>query len=105
MSKSGSVRTFEDLERAVRAVATEFKTDKIFIIGSQGILLAWPDAPPPMRSSPEIDVYPENARDWERREKERMASTLTASTKALRSYQPVGRPEPSADELMLADEL
>jgi hypothetical protein len=36
----------EDLERTVRAIATEFKTDKIFIIGSQSILLAWPDAPP-----------------------------------------------------------
>jgi hypothetical protein len=69
MSASKTVRTLEDLERTVRAIATEFKTDRIFIIGSQGILLDWPDAPPLIRTSPEIDVYPENAKDWERREK------------------------------------
>jgi len=40
-----SIRTLEDLDRTVRALATEFKTDKVFIIGSQGILLGWPDAP------------------------------------------------------------
>jgi len=71
MSPSHPVRTLEDLERTVRAVATEFKTDKIFIIGSQSILLAWPNAPPLMRISPEIDVYPDNAKDWETREKEK----------------------------------
>jgi len=59
----------EDLERTVRAIATEFKTDKIFIIGSQSILLAWPDAPPVMRTSPEIDVFPDNAKVWEVQEK------------------------------------
>lgn len=53
----------------VRAIATEFKADKVFIIGSQGILLAWPDAPPVMRTSPEIDVFPENAKVWEVQEK------------------------------------
>jgi hypothetical protein len=69
MSKSHPERTLEDLERAVRAVATEFNTDKVFIIGSQSILLAWPNAPLLMRSSPEIDVYPDNARAWETQEK------------------------------------
>jgi hypothetical protein len=57
------------LERTVRAIATEFKSDKIFIIGSQSILLAWPDAPSVMRTSSEIDVYPDNARIWEVQEK------------------------------------
>jgi hypothetical protein len=71
MAQSRSVRTLEDLERAVRAVATEFNTDKVFIIGSQGILLAWPEAPPRMRVSPEIDAYPDNARDWENEERKR----------------------------------
>jgi hypothetical protein len=33
--KSRPTRTLEDLERAVRAIATEFRTDTIFIIGSQ----------------------------------------------------------------------
>jgi hypothetical protein len=69
MSISRPVRTLEDLERTVRAIATEFKTDKIFIIGSQSILLAWPDAPPVMRTSPEIDVFPDNAKVWEVQEK------------------------------------
>src|SRR5215467_7336750 len=71
MAGPRSVRTLEDLERAVRAVATEFKTDKVFIIGSQSILLAWPDAPALMRTSPEIDAYPENAGDWERKERKK----------------------------------
>jgi hypothetical protein len=39
------VRTFEDLVETVRAIARLFKTDKVFIIGSQSILLSWPDAP------------------------------------------------------------
>jgi hypothetical protein len=68
---SRPIRTLEDLERTVRAIATEFKTDRIFIIGSQGILLAWPSAHALMRTSPEIDAYPGNARDWERREKQK----------------------------------
>jgi hypothetical protein len=71
MSISHPVRTLEDLERTVRAIAVEFKTDKIFIIGSQGILLAWPDAPSLMRTSPEIDAYPGNARDWETQERKK----------------------------------
>ena len=71
MPTSRPVRTLEDLERTVRAIATEFKTDKIFIIGSQSILLAWPDAPPLMRSSPEIDAFPGNTRIWEIQEKKK----------------------------------
>jgi hypothetical protein len=63
MSPSRPVRTLEDLERTVRAIATEFKTDKIFIIGSQSILLAWPDAPPVMRTSPEIDAFSGQRKD------------------------------------------
>jgi hypothetical protein len=38
-------RTIADLERTVRAIATEFKTDSVFIIGSQAILVGWPEAP------------------------------------------------------------
>lgn len=59
------LRTLDDLERTVRALAMEFKADKVFIVGSQSILLAWPQAPTIMRSSPEIDAYPANARLWE----------------------------------------
>jgi len=71
MSDSRAVRTLDDLERAVRAVATEFNTDKVFIIGSQSILLAWPEAPPLMRTSPEIDAYPDNAKQWENEERKK----------------------------------
>jgi hypothetical protein len=65
MPDDPKLRTKEDIERAVRALAHEFKTDTIFIIGSQAILMSWPDAPEIMRGSPEIDAYPENARVWE----------------------------------------
>jgi hypothetical protein len=40
MPDSRPVRSLDDLERTVRAIATEFKTDTVFIIGSQSILLA-----------------------------------------------------------------
>ena len=58
-------RTLEDLERAVRALAVHFKADTVIIIGSQSVLLEWPDAPILMRTSDEIDAFPENAADWE----------------------------------------
>src|SRR4051794_10226770 len=69
MSASRPLRSLDDLERTVRAIATEFKADKVFIIGSQGILLAWPDAPAMMRTSPEIDAFPANAKVWESEQK------------------------------------
>jgi len=59
------VRTIEDLERAVRALATHFCTDTVVIIGSQSVLLEWPDAPILMRTSGEIDAYPINWLGWE----------------------------------------
>jgi hypothetical protein len=69
MAADRPLRTLDDLQRAVRALAIEFKADKVFIIGSQGILVGWPDAPTAMRSSPEIDAYPANARLWEIQER------------------------------------
>jgi hypothetical protein len=33
------VRTIEDLERAVRALAAHFETDTVVIVGSQSVLL------------------------------------------------------------------
>src|SRR5260221_13973786 len=65
MSEDPQFRTKEDIEQAVRALAREFKTDTVFIIGSQAILMSWPDAPAIMRGTPEVDAYPENARLWE----------------------------------------
>jgi hypothetical protein len=65
MPDSRQVRTEEDLLRTVRALAREFDTDTVFIIGSQAIMMSFPDAPPEMRGTPEIDAYPGNARVWE----------------------------------------
>jgi hypothetical protein len=56
MPDDAALRTEEDLQRVVRALAREFKTDTVFIIGSQAILMSWPDAPGVMRASPEIDA-------------------------------------------------
>ena len=63
--RMSKVRTFDDMERAVRAIATHFGADRVFIIGSQSVLLEWPDAPVLLRTSGEIDAYPENYRVWE----------------------------------------
>jgi hypothetical protein len=65
VTKRSFVRTLEDLIATVTAIARLFKTDKVFIIGSQSILLSWPDAPVVLRTSGEIDAYPENAKIWE----------------------------------------
>ena len=70
MKQPSFIRTFEDLVETVRAIARLFKTDKVFIIGSQSILLSWPDAPIILRTSGEIDAYPENAKIWEVTQKE-----------------------------------
>lgn len=69
MSPDRLTRTLADLERTVRAIATEFKSDTVFIIGSQAILFGWPDAPSAMTATPEIDAFPANARIWETQEK------------------------------------
>jgi hypothetical protein len=71
MSDDRELRTTDDIERAVRALAREFNTDTVFIIGSQAILMSWPDAPAAMRGTPEIDAYPENAKIWEIEEAEK----------------------------------
>jgi hypothetical protein len=64
------VRTPEDLERVVRALAREFRTDTVFIVGSQAILAGMPDAPEVVRQSPEVDAFPGNASIWEIAEEE-----------------------------------
>jgi hypothetical protein len=69
MNSSALGRTLADLERTVRAIAAEFRTDTVFVIGSQAILAGWPDAPSALRGSPEIDAFPQNARIWEVSEK------------------------------------
>ena len=52
---------------AARSVAEHFSAERVILVGSQAILLTWPDAPVGMKITPEIDIYPENNRDWEAR--------------------------------------
>ncbi|SMF22220.1 hypothetical protein SAMN02982917_1044 [Azospirillum oryzae] len=62
MAEGQEARTLDDLDRAVRALATHFKCDTTVIVGSRATLVGWPDAPVLFRTSPEIDAYPGNAR-------------------------------------------
>lgn len=55
----------DDLERAVRSVAQHFDADRVFIIGSQALLVGKPDIARTLRMSVEVDVYPDNAKLWE----------------------------------------
>jgi hypothetical protein len=61
------VRDRDDLLRAARSVAELFQVDRVIVVGSQAILLTWPDAPIALKITPEIDLYPENNREWEAR--------------------------------------
>ena len=81
MAKPRSLRTFDDLLRAVRAVAYEFGTDTVYVVGSQAVLASMPDAPESVRGSPEIDAFPANARAWEARQD----AAATDGVKALAS--------------------
>jgi hypothetical protein len=71
MSEGSPRRTLDDLLRVVRALAYEFETDTVFVVGSQAILASMPDAPDAARESPEIDAFPANARIWELTEAKR----------------------------------
>ncbi len=46
-------------------LCAHFKTDTVVVVGSQAILASWPDAPPLLRRSGEIDAYPLNFKQWE----------------------------------------
>ncbi len=61
------VRDRDDLLHAARSVAEHFQTDRVIVVGSQAILLTWPDAPIGLKITSEIDLYPENNREWEAR--------------------------------------
>jgi hypothetical protein len=63
--RQARLRTREDLTRAVRAVARHFRSDTVYVIGSQAILASWADAPPEARMSIEFDAYPGHAARWE----------------------------------------
>jgi len=71
MSEDRKLRTLDDLLRVVRAIGYEFKTDTVFVVGSQAILASLPEAPEAARESPEIDAFPKNAKIWEVEEAKR----------------------------------
>lgn len=51
----------------MRALCTHFGADTVVVVGSQAIVVSWPDAPILLRSSAEFDAYPANASDWQSR--------------------------------------
>lgn len=65
MSNNPMIRSQNDLERVGRALGYHFKTDAVVVIGSQSVLVGWPEAPEAMRTSSEIDAYPANYREWQ----------------------------------------
>jgi hypothetical protein len=50
----------EQLEHVIRAAATISGDSEIVVIGSQAILGRFPDAPPELLVSADVDVYPRN---------------------------------------------
>lgn len=63
----GEARTIgpEDLERAVRSVATLFDARQVVIVGSQALLVGRDDIDRRLRMSVEIDAYPANIGEWQ----------------------------------------
>lgn len=60
-------RTVEDLDRALKSLATHFGEDAFVIIGSQAALVDWPSTPDEMRNTPEIDIYLAREKSWAER--------------------------------------
>lgn len=50
--------TREELEHAIRAACDVADDDEVYVFGSQSILGQYPDAPPSLRMSAEVDVSP-----------------------------------------------
>lgn len=50
--------TREELEHAIRAACDVADDDAVYVFGSQSILGQFPDAPPALRMSAEVDVSP-----------------------------------------------
>lgn len=63
--KKAERRTIEDLDRALRSLATHFKEDVFVVVGSQAALVGWPSTPDAMRNTPEIDIYLARVTWWE----------------------------------------
>lgn len=55
--------TREELEHAIRAACDVAGDDAVYVFGSQAILGQFPDAPPALRQSVEVDVAPVSSLD------------------------------------------
>jgi len=59
------IRTPKDLGPLADKLSLMFETDVLVVVGSQAILVGWPNSPDFMRHSGEIDAYPANWEIWE----------------------------------------
>ncbi|MCU0655819.1 MAG: hypothetical protein MUF64_11220 [Polyangiaceae bacterium] len=53
----------EQIEHVIRAASAIAQDDELIIVGSQAILGQYPDAPPVLLASNEVDLYPKNFPD------------------------------------------
>lgn len=93
MSDTSKFRTTEDLERVIRAIAREFVTDTVFIIGSQAVLMSWPDAPGELPRSTRILATLDNGRSKRPgrvRTLKRQSISMGCSVTDLRFISPTG---------------
>jgi hypothetical protein len=102
MPEPSFVGTF-DLVETVEAIARLFKTDKVFIVGSQSILLSWPEAPMILRTSGEIGAYPGNAKIWEITQKNLDRTTIRKRPKRSMLCSAKARPSTSSTAFILTE--
>lgn len=59
------IRTPKDLGPVADRLSLMFDTDVLVVVGSQALLVGWPNSPEGLRISKEIDAYPANWKIWE----------------------------------------
>lgn len=59
------IRTPKDLGPLADRLSRMFDTDVLVVVGSQALLVGWPNSPEGLRVSREIDAYPANWKVWE----------------------------------------
>ncbi len=59
------IRTPKDLGPLADKLSQMFETDVLVVVGSQALLVGWPNSPENIRRSAEIDAYPANWEMWE----------------------------------------
>lgn len=59
------IRTPKDLGPVADKLSVMFETDVLVVVGSQALLVGWPNSPEEIRRSNEIDAYPANWEAWQ----------------------------------------